>query len=547
MSFYPHSRVVVGPTRAVDIVGPHIQTLDSATGDVLHSTANFPEKQQDAVLKSGPVRCAAVDSKFMYLVTSGEDKMLKLWELDGLKLLSVRELPKKPTAVAFTADAQTILVSDKFGDIFRQVVHSRLSISHKDAISSHENPSGGQLILGHASPLNAFLLTPDEKYIITADRDEHVRVSRYPDGYNIEMYCLGHLKFVSAIHIPKSDHFSLISGGGDPMLKIWDWMTGTVTHELPVLANIEPFIAVRASKRKRGGEDDDDEAIPEGTSKLKPKRKKGRKEKEVEQAGDGGSEGAGTPAADAPENKEEEKPEKVLVIHQIESIDSDTGPHIIFSAIGTTALFAFPYKKDVSATDIRHFDFGKPVLDFSVVDGSTLVVNLDGAWLAQTESVSLSTEEQSGSKAGPMAKILKVSGGELVEDSETLKPLIDSLNSRSLLPATPESLKKLALYSDLVSLPKYADPFEGDDAKAKGKGKTELSKKELGRMKTKQAVLAKAMEIQSISGKEKSRKLDEGDVNGDEPEPKRARSDFEAADNGTGRDDDVNMDNASST
>jgi hypothetical protein len=64
----------------------------------------------------------------------------------------------------------------------------------KDALSSHENPSGGQLILGHASLLNAFLLSPDEKYIITADRDEHIRISWYPQGYNIEMYCLGHAK-----------------------------------------------------------------------------------------------------------------------------------------------------------------------------------------------------------------------------------------------------------------------------------------------------------------------------------------------------------------
>ena len=31
------------------------------------------------------------------------------------------ELPKKPTSMQFTADGQTILVSDKFGDIFRQV------------------------------------------------------------------------------------------------------------------------------------------------------------------------------------------------------------------------------------------------------------------------------------------------------------------------------------------------------------------------------------------------------------------------------------------
>ena len=129
--------------------------------------------------------------------------------------ICISELPKKPTSMQFTADGQIILVSDKFGDVFRQVrppfsialthflknsypfiIYVPLTVKQqRDAHSSHENPSGGQLILGHASPLNAFLLTNDEKYIVTADRDEHIRVSWYPKGYNIEMYCLGHLKY----------------------------------------------------------------------------------------------------------------------------------------------------------------------------------------------------------------------------------------------------------------------------------------------------------------------------------------------------------------
>lgn len=47
-------------------------------------------------------------------------------------------------------------------------------------------------IVGHVSMLTDMTLSDDEKYIITADRDEHVRVSRYPNGYNIESYCMGH-------------------------------------------------------------------------------------------------------------------------------------------------------------------------------------------------------------------------------------------------------------------------------------------------------------------------------------------------------------------
>ena len=68
--------------------------------------------------------------------------------------------------------------------------------SKRGSLTAHENPSNGTLVLGHASLLTTFLLTPDEQYIITADRDEHIRVSWFPQGYNIERYCLGHEKYV---------------------------------------------------------------------------------------------------------------------------------------------------------------------------------------------------------------------------------------------------------------------------------------------------------------------------------------------------------------
>ncbi|KAF8909289.1 WD40-repeat-containing domain protein [Gymnopilus junonius] len=521
MSVYPHSSVFIGPTKTIDIAGPHVQVLDNLTGNVVSTTSNEHHERHEAMKKSGPIRCAAVDREFKHLLTSGDDKMLKLWEIEGLKLLSERELPKKPTSVAFTVDSQTLLVYP--------FTYVPLTVKQqKDALSSHENPSGGQLILGHASPINAFLLTPDEKYIITADRDEHIRVSWFPKGYNIEMYCLGHLKFVSAIHIPRGDKSSLISGGGDPMLKIWDWMKGTIKHELPVLEVVEPFIAVRAVKRRRGWPEEDGEEAPEG-KRLKRKRGRGKKgEKEQKKTGDEEEEelgGEGEVAEEntpehvgAPENGEEAQPEKVLVIHRMESIESSTGSHIIFSAVGTTALFAFPYKLDVTASEIRHFDFKRPVVNFSLVDDRTVVVNLDGGWVPTDKSTSI-----------------------LLWDFCNLLTFRDSLNHGSLpneflahyLTATPEEIKKLDLYGDLTAMPKYSSDADGapsDHPKllpigapelsasetvksTKGKGKVELSKKELGRIKGKQAVLAKAQEKVSKAG--------EGS---EEPEAKRARS-----------------------
>jgi tRNA (guanine-N(7)-)-methyltransferase subunit TRM82 len=72
--------------------------------------------------------------------------------------------------------------------------HTPLPAPDADLLASHENPSGGTLILGHTSLLTAFVLSPDEKHIITADRDEHIRASSFPHGHTIESFCLGHKK-----------------------------------------------------------------------------------------------------------------------------------------------------------------------------------------------------------------------------------------------------------------------------------------------------------------------------------------------------------------
>lgn len=286
------------------------------------------------------------------------------------------------------------------------------------------------------------------------------------------------------------------------MLKIWDWMTGVLKHEVAVLDAVKPFIAVRALKRRRWYDDLDDEGeIPEG---ARIKRKKGHhkgkgkgkaKEKDKEGDVDGGE-------GEDEDKEEDSKPEKVLVIHKIDTLPSDSGPHVVFSAVGATAVFAFPYSDNFSDIEIRHFDFGRPVLDFIVGDDGVIVVSLDGQW---------SSGEPDGtalSENSPMVRTVKKSLGELIETFDTHKSLIDSLNFKGLLPAGTEDFKKLDLYNDLTSMPKYIADAENvtaegpeistmtSDATTSTAAAKELSKKELGRMKSKQAVLAAKAKVQ---------------------------------------------------
>lgn len=36
------------------------------------------------------------------------------------------------------------------------------------------------------------VLSPSNSHVITCDRDEKIRISKFPNSYNIECFCLGH-------------------------------------------------------------------------------------------------------------------------------------------------------------------------------------------------------------------------------------------------------------------------------------------------------------------------------------------------------------------
>jgi tRNA (guanine-N(7)-)-methyltransferase subunit TRM82 len=72
-------------------------------------------------------------------------------------------------------------------------------------------------------------------YILTADRDEHIRVSRgIPQAHVIEQQCFGHTSLISKLCIPSWAPNVLISGGGDGHLLVWNWSEGQVHQSVPL-------------------------------------------------------------------------------------------------------------------------------------------------------------------------------------------------------------------------------------------------------------------------------------------------------------------------
>lgn len=201
-------------------------------------------------------------------------------------------MPKRPCAISMTDSDSTILLADKFGDVYampllEEVVQPKpknptaaqlakeererlAEVKRKRTEISHELPFTAQLLLGHVSMLVDVLAVtiPDEEgkertYVITADRDEHIRVSRYPQCFVIEGFCLGHEAFVSTLLTPSWDKTQLISGGGDTFLLRWDWRNRVVLEKVDVTDLVRGVVGGKVS----GGKHDHGESERSGGEK----------------------------------------------------------------------------------------------------------------------------------------------------------------------------------------------------------------------------------------------------------------------------------------
>lgn len=198
-------------------------------------------------------------------------------------------MPKRPCAVTLSSSGSVIICADKFGDVYSLPLLVDLSqeknTREKPSVDDEHAPEkpkqfvssandltvhsarnrkalqnqlkqnlakadkveiniGQQLLLGHVSMLTDIALVEEcgRDYIITADRDEHIRVSRgIPQSHIIETYCLGHREFVSRLCLPKLARRLLISGGGDDDLFIWDWLLGDQLQKVNISSHIEEF------------------------------------------------------------------------------------------------------------------------------------------------------------------------------------------------------------------------------------------------------------------------------------------------------------------
>nr|XP_022917414.1 tRNA (guanine-N(7)-)-methyltransferase non-catalytic subunit wuho [Onthophagus taurus] len=135
------------------------------------------------------------------------------------KLNVIKEISLKRAAHSIMLfGGYNLLVADKTGDVY---------------LYKSENEGGdkdGILLFGHLSMLLDVVLSDNEKFLITCDRDEKIRVSHYPNTYNIEKFCLGHKEFVTKLVLLENSF--LLSASGDGQIILWDYLKGVNLHKI---------------------------------------------------------------------------------------------------------------------------------------------------------------------------------------------------------------------------------------------------------------------------------------------------------------------------
>ncbi|CCH41695.1 putative WD repeat-containing protein [Wickerhamomyces ciferrii] len=179
-----------------------------------------------------------------YLIgTTDSDKSVVIFEIDLsnneniLKLIKRQPFPKRPSSITTSYDDSEILLGDKFGDVYS----TKVDTQEARVVNSEAEP-----ILGHVSMLTDVLIGKknDEQFIFTADRDEHIKISKFPQSFIVKHWLFGHEQFVSKLLIPSWNEDLLISGGGDDYIFLWDWSkeSNQLLDKFNISEIVEPYI-----------------------------------------------------------------------------------------------------------------------------------------------------------------------------------------------------------------------------------------------------------------------------------------------------------------
>jgi tRNA (guanine-N(7)-)-methyltransferase subunit TRM82 len=274
----PTSKLVLKEKKDDGIVGEDIteNTKNGKGGDDDENDEDIPDDANvDTTKLNNPLEIQAVCCSMtnieneVYFAVSRENKTLSLYSytmgisLDDNKSSLIPNItynmPRRARCLAYTVVDDTnliVIAGDMSGDTIAYPVVP-------------QSTSTRRLLLGHTASILTGLNVVSG-LLLTADRDEKVRVSAFPDTQLIRGYLLGHTSFISTMDVVVStttDRTLGVTGSGDGSVRLWDCASCHEIGIVPAVAMIKKDVdEVDGGKTNSNEEDRDkeDEKILEG-------------------------------------------------------------------------------------------------------------------------------------------------------------------------------------------------------------------------------------------------------------------------------------------
>ncbi|RQM30369.1 hypothetical protein B5M09_012735 [Aphanomyces astaci] len=205
------------------------QKKDAAVnGDVKEIDRDVHSGKESAQFSvAAQVVALAFNADASVLLVASQDKQLAAYKVDTqaghlqTSLVEAREVPRNATSMVTSrktlADGtqqDAVLIAVNAGEVMAYPVPH---------VSSHE----GKSLLAHTTSIvTDVAINTDNTLLLSADRDEKIRVSNFPTTALVQSYCLGHRQCVRKLATSVTTPSLFVSVGLDDTLKLWEMTTG---------------------------------------------------------------------------------------------------------------------------------------------------------------------------------------------------------------------------------------------------------------------------------------------------------------------------------